>query len=48
MELLKEKIERAMSADFIGEVLFDKKEIDAMKKECLSFYRQAQSSWSKI
>lgn len=37
-----------MSADFIGEVLFDKKEIDTMKKERLSFYRQAQTSRSKI
>ena len=48
METLKEKIARAMQTDFIGDIIFDTDEIDAMKKECLSFYRKAQSSWSKF
>lgn len=48
METLKEKIARAMRADFIGDIVFDEDEIDTMKDECRSFYRAAQSSWSKI
>lgn len=28
--------------------MFDEDEIDTMKDECRSFYRAAQSSWSKI
>ena len=48
MEMLKEKIARAMRADFIGDIVFDEDEIDTMKEECRSFYREAQSSWSKI
>lgn len=48
METLKEKIARAMRADFIGDIVFDEDEIDTMKDECRSFYRAEQSSWSKI
>ena len=48
MEALKEKIVQAMQADFIGDIVFDEDEIDTMKDECRSFYRAAQSSWSKI
>ena len=48
METLKEKIAQAMRADFIGDIVFEKDEIDTMKGECRSFYRRAQSSWSKF
>ena len=48
MEMLKEKIARAMRADFIGDIVFDEDEINTMKDECRLFYRAAQSSWSKI
>ena len=37
-----------MRADFIEDIVFDEDEIDTMKDECRSFYRAAQSSWSKI
>ena len=37
MKTLKEKIARAMQADFIGDIVFNEDEIDTMKKECLHF-----------
>lgn len=48
MEALREKIARAMQADFIGDIVFSQDEIDAMKKNCQEFYRKAQNSWNKF
>lgn len=33
MEALREKIAKAMQADFIGDIVFSQDEIDAMKKK---------------
>ena len=48
MEALREKIAKAMQADFIGDIVFSQDEIDAMKKNCQEFYRKAQNSWGKF
>lgn len=45
---LQDKIQIAMKADFIGDLQFDKSELEQMKNDCKSFYRRSQQSWSKI
>lgn len=45
---LQNKIQKAMEADFIGDLQFDGCELEQMKNDCKSFYRRSQQSWSKI
>ncbi len=45
---LRDKIRKAMEANFIGDLQFDEFELEQMKNDCKSFYRRAQQSWSKI
>lgn len=45
---LRDKIQKAMDADFIGDLQFDEFELEQMKNDCKSFYRRAQQSWSKF
>jgi len=45
---LRDKIQKAMEADFIGDLQFDEFELEQMKNDCKSFYRRAQQSWSKF
>lgn len=44
---LQDKIQKAMEADFIGDLQFDECELEQMKNDCRSFYRHAQQSWQK-
>lgn len=44
---LREKISKAMTSDFIGDIQFDESELDQMKNDCRSFYLKVQQSWSK-
>ena len=44
---LRDKIQKAMESDFIGEIKFDEDELEEMKKDCQKFYQRAQQSWSK-
>lgn len=45
---LRDKITKAMAADFIGDIKFDESELEQIKNDCRSFYRRSQQSWSKI